>query len=68
MRLLHSALYKLQHIVTDCDMPRAIFTGGAWEVDQQRINSGLKQCTRHMHKTIGLPMVFNRPGVAGAVL
>ena len=31
---------------------------GAWEVDQQWIISGVKQCSRHLTKKIGLPISF----------
>ena len=31
---------------------------GAWEVDQQWIISGVKQCSRHLNKKIGLPIKF----------
>ena len=33
-----------------------IVSKGAWEVDQQRIISGAKQCSRHLNKKIGLPI------------
>ena len=29
---------------------------GAWEVDQQWIVSGVKQCSRHLNKKISLPI------------
>ena len=31
---------------------------GAWEVDEQRIISGLKQCSRHLNKKMSLPIGF----------
>ena len=35
-----------------------LYCQGAWEVDQQRIISGIKQCSRHLNKKIGLPISF----------
>ena len=37
-------------------LPTTFPTQGAWEVDQQCIISGVKECSRHLNKKIGLPI------------
>ena len=41
---------------SNCDKTQKL--KGAWEVDQQWIISGVKQCSRHLNKKIGLPISF----------